>query len=343
MKSNKPVIIWLYIGAFLVASMIVVGGITRLTESGLSMVEWKLIMGSLPPGSESEWQEMFDKYKEFPEYQQINYDFTLEEFKSIFWWEYIHRVLGRFIGIVFLVPFLFFWIRGYFNRNMLIRLIVLFFLGGFQGFLGWYMVKSGLVNQPDVSHYRLAIHLVTAFTLLSYIVWLILIYTNTKYSNIQVQLYRKTMWYMYFVTMLQIIYGGLVAGLKAGKFHNTFPLMDGHWMPPTLLSAFNEYGLMVFIDNVSGIQFVHRWLGMFILVALVVIYYNFKKSLLPHTRRRLLIFVLLVVLQAIVGILTLLMKAPFAFAIAHQFIGILVVVAAIVNVYSSRPGLPARA
>ena len=148
---------------------------------------------------------------------------------------------------------------------------------------------------------------------------------------------------MYGVTMLQVMFGAFVAGLKAGKFHNTFPLMDGSWLPPTLVSSYHEYGISVFFDNVSGVQFVHRWLGIFLLLALITIYYNFKNSLLPHTRRRLLIFVILVTVQAIVGILTLLMKAPFAFAILHQFIGVLVVVAAIVNVYSSRPGLPSRA
>ena len=325
------------------ATMVIVGGITRLTESGLSMVDWQPIMGTLPPSSEAEWQKSFELYKQYPEFQQINYDFSLEDYKSIFWWEYIHRVLGRVIGIVFLLPFIFFWVRGYFNKNLLLRLIILFFLGGFQGFLGWYMVKSGLVNQPDVSHYRLALHLVTALILLSYIVWLIMMLTRTHYSSIQVQLYRKTMWYMYGVTLLQVIFGAFVAGLKAGKFHNTFPLMDGHWLPPTLISSYNEYGISVFFDNVSGVQFVHRWLGVFLLVALIAIYYSFKNSLLPHTRKNLLTFVLLVVLQAIIGILTLIMQAPFTFAIIHQFIGVLVVIAAIVNVYSARPGLPSRA
>ena len=300
-------------------------------------------MGTLPPSSEAEWQESFEMYKQYPEFQQINYDFTLADYKSIFWWEYIHRVLGRVIGIVFLVPFLFFWLRGYFNRSLLLRLIILFLLGGFQGFLGWYMVKSGLVNQPDVSHYRLALHLVTALILLSYIVWLILMLTRTKYGKIQVQLYRKTMWFMYGLTLLQVIYGAFVAGLKAGKFHNTFPKMDGHWLPPTLISSYQEYGLTVFLDNVSGVQFVHRWLGVFLLVALVAVFYSFRKSLLPHTRKILLIFVLLVVVQAVVGVLTLLMKAPFAFAIIHQFIGVLVVIAAIMNAYYARPGLPRQA
>lgn len=323
--------------------MVVIGGITRLTNSGLSMVEWKLIMGALPPGSDLEWQEAFDKYQAYPEFQQINYDFTLEDFKSIFWWEYIHRLLGRVIGIVFILPFVYFLVKGYFNKKMVLRLTVLFVLGGFQGFLGWYMVKSGLVNQPDVSHYRLAIHLVTALILLSYIVWLILILTNTNYSKIQIQLYRKTMWYMYGVTMLQVAFGAFVAGLKAGKFHNSFPLMDGYWMPPTLISSYKEYGIMVFFDNVSGVQFVHRWLGMFLLFALATIYYSFKGSLLPTARRRLLFFLLLVVLQATIGVLTLIMGAPVLFSLIHQFIAVLVVISATINAFSSRPGLPSPA
>ena len=327
----------------MVSSMVIVGGITRLTNSGLSMVEWKLIMGALPPTSDIEWQEAFDKYQAYPEYQQINYDFVLEDFKSIFWWEYSHRVLGRVIGIVFLLPFLYFLFFGYLNKKLITQLVILFVLGGLQGFLGWYMVKSGLINQPDVSHYRLAIHLVAALILLSYIVWLILSLTNTNYSKIKVQLYYVTMWFVYLVTLLQITFGAFVAGLNAGKFHNSFPLMDGEWLPPTLLASFNNYGWIVFVNNVSGVQFIHRWLGIFLLGILIGVYYNFKSSILPIARKRLFVLVALVISQAIIGILTLLMAVPISFALLHQFLGLVIIIFTIINLHTAKNGFPVRA
>ena len=338
MKSNKPVLIWLNIGAILVASMVVVGGITRLTDSGLSMVDWKLIMGSIPPGSEEEWQAVFEGYKQFPEYKEINSDFTLSEFKSIYWWEYGHRLLGRVIGIIFIVPFIFFWARGYFSKSLTYKLLVLFALGALQGFLGWFMVKSGLVDRPDVSHYRLAIHLVNALILLSYIVWLILSLTNTVKSTVRIQLYYKTMWFMYFVVMLQITYGAFVAGLKAGKFHNSFPLMDNQWIPNVFSTLWQEYGWLTLTDTVSGVQFVHRWLGMFIFIAIIALYVNYKPSLLPIAKRRLKLLVIVVSIQAIIGILTLIMAAPFTFALIHQFVGVILVIIMTINVYGAQPG-----
>ena len=169
MKYDKGLVRWLMLGCVLIAAMVVIGGITRLTHSGLSMVEWKLIMGSVPPLNEAEWQDTFEKYKQFPEYKIMHNHFTLEDFKSIFMWEYLHRLLGRLIGLVFIFPFIYFLVKKRISKELLPKLILILIWGGFQGFLGWFMVKSGLVDNPNVSHFRLAIHLITAFGLCCYI------------------------------------------------------------------------------------------------------------------------------------------------------------------------------
>lgn len=343
MKSNKPVIIWLYVGAMLVASMVIVGGVTRLTNSGLSMVEWKLILGAVPPGTDSEWQQAFEKYQQFPEYNLINTDFTLDDFKSIYWWEYSHRLLGRIIGLVFLLPFLFFLIRGYLDRKLIVRLVILFSLGGLQGFLGWYMVKSGLIDQPDVSHYRLAIHLLAAIIVLSYIIWLIMSLTNRKINKVRSQLFYKTMWFLYFLLLLQLVYGAFVAGLNAGKFHTTFPLVDGEWIPGLISTALTEHGWSSLVANVTTVQFIHRWVGLSLTFAIVAVYYVFSPSLLPLARNRFRALMSAVLVQATLGILTLLMAAPFFLAIIHQFMAIILVVVMVVNLYGAKPGFPERA
>lgn len=182
MKSNQKRIIlaWLYAGLFLIALMVIIGGITRLTHSGLSMVEWKLISDIIPPLNEIQWEEKFEKYQQFPEYKKINTGMGINQFKSIFFWEYIHRLLGRLIGIIFIIPFIFFWWKKWLNNKHKKQLLLLLFLGGMQGFLGWFMVKSGLVDIPAVSHYRLAIHLIFAFGIMCYIYWLILMLQESQ-------------------------------------------------------------------------------------------------------------------------------------------------------------------
>ena len=241
-KSTKPVLIWLITGAVLVAAMVVVGGITRLTNSGLSMVEWKLIMGSVPPLTEAEWQATFAKYQQFPEYKKINQHYTLSDFKAIFWWEYSHRLLGRIIGLVFIVPFIIFWLRGYFTKKWRWRLVLLFAMGGLQGFLGWFMVKSGLVDNPDVSHYRLAIHLLAAFLLFGYIIWLIMDILEPAKSLIRVKTYHKVLVVIFLLALLQITFGAFVAGLNAGLFYPTFPTMNGVFMPASIMNLYRTEG-----------------------------------------------------------------------------------------------------
>jgi heme a synthase len=337
-KSTRPVVIWLIAGAVLVAAMVVIGGVTRLTNSGLSMVEWKLIMGAVPPLSTQEWQATFDKYQQFPEYQQINKDYTLADFKSIFWWEYLHRLLGRLIGIVFLVPFIVFWVKGYFSRKWLWQLVILFVLGGFQGFLGWFMVKSGLVNNPDVSHFRLAAHLLAALLLFSYIIWLIIDIVNPAKSLIRIKTYNKILQILFFIVIIQIIYGAFVAGLNAGLFYPTFPKMGGEWMPESISNTYAAAGFISLFNDIATVQFIHRWLGMSILLMVVGIFYTYYPSLLTTGKKRLQLLLGAVLLQVLLGILTLLYAVPLMLAIAHQFTALLILTALVINLHDSRSG-----
>ena len=338
MKSNKSVLIWLISGAILVASMVVIGGITRLTNSGLSMVEWKLIMGSVPPLSEEEWQVTFEKYQQFPEYQKNNNEYNLSDFKSIFWWEYSHRLLGRLIGIVFLIPFIVFWIKGYFNKRWLWRLSILFIMGGFQGFLGWFMVKSGLIDNPDVSHYRLAAHLVAALLLFSYIIWLIMDWHYNNRSAIKIKFYNTLLWALYILALVQVAYGALVAGLNAGLFYPTYPRMNGEWFPATISEQFTNSGWLTFVTDITAVQFIHRWLGTILFFLVVALYYTLRPSLLTHSKRQLSALLWVVSVQALLGILALLFAVPFLLAVLHQFTAVILLGVMVINLYGSRSG-----
>ena len=338
MKFSKSVIIWLVTGALLVAAMVVIGGITRLTNSGLSMVEWKLIMGSIPPLSESEWQATFDKYQQFPEYQKINTSYTLEDFKSIFWWEYAHRLLGRLLGLVFLIPFLIFWLKGYFNKRWLWRLSILFVLGGFQGFLGWYMVKSGLINNPDVSHYRLAAHLLAALMLFSYIIWLINDWKYPAKSSVRVEGYNISLWALYLLTLVQVGYGAMVAGLNGGLFYNTYPRMNGEWLPASIIARLESFGWVSIINDLTTVQFIHRWLGTTLFFLVVILFYVFYHSLITHLKKGLKLLILVVGTQALLGILALLFSVPILLAVLHQFTALILLGVLVVNLHASRSG-----
>ncbi|HJN63500.1 MAG TPA: COX15/CtaA family protein, partial [Flavobacteriales bacterium] len=215
MKKNKSIIFWLLSGCFLIFTMVVIGGITRLTHSGLSMVNWNLITGTILPLNEVQWQETFELYKTSPEYLKINSHFTLDEFKSIFFWEYLHRLIGRVLGLVFIIPFIYFLIKKKLTQKLKIQSTLLLLMGAMQGAIGWWMVKSGLVDRPDVSHYRLAIHLITAFLTCAYIVWIALplIFSNNNAGNSK--LFRLNIG-LFILIVIQIIYGAFVAGLDAG-------------------------------------------------------------------------------------------------------------------------------
>ncbi len=318
MKQNKPVIYWLLTGCVLIFIMVVVGGITRLTHSGLSMSDYNLISGTLPPMNEQAWQEAFDLYKQYPEYQKLNTHFTLEDFKRIYFWEWLHRVIGRLIGIVFIIPFLFFWITKRLDRSTLKKCGILLFLGAFQGFLGWYMVKSGLIDRPDVSHYRLAAHFTTAFLTFAYTLWvaLDLIYPIKKKSNIAL---RNLIRAAGVVLLIQIIWGAFVAGLDAGFVHNHWPLMnEGKWMHPTVYIELQPL-LKNFIEGRSGVQFIHRYLAYGVVG--FVVFIGYKARHIPRTllqTRGLYALFGLVFLQFVLGVLTLIYSVPLWLGVAHQ-------------------------
>ncbi|MEZ4837852.1 COX15/CtaA family protein [Flavobacterium sp.] len=320
MKTNKSVIIWLLSGCVLLFIMVMVGGITRLTNSGLSMTDWHLVTDTFPPTSDQAWNDAFEEYKKFPEYQKINIhnDFTLDDYKFIYFWEWFHRFIGRIIGIVFIVPFVYFLIKKKLDSSTIKKCIILLFMGGFQGFLGWFMVKSGLIDNPDVSHYRLALHLTFAFITFAYTLWvaLDLIYPN----KIEVILpLRKLARIALVVLIIQIIYGGFVAGLNAGLIHNHWPLMsEGKFIHETVWME-QQTLLQNLTEGKSGVQFIHRTVAYFVVGMILFLYFKSKKySLTTIQTKGLNILVLFVFLQFLLGVFTLLLHVPLWLGLAHQ-------------------------
>ena len=318
MKDNKKVVYWLYTGCFLIFVMVVVGGITRLTNSGLSISDYKLITGTIPPLTEEQWIEEFEFYKQFPEYQKLHYHFTLEDFKGIYFWEWLHRVIGRLIGLVFVIPFLYFLFTKQLTRPTIYKSLVLLFLGGFQGFLGWYMVKSGLVDMPAVSHYRLAAHLTTAFVTFAYCFWVAmdLVYPKKKEIN---KSFRNLIWVAMIILLLQIIWGAFVAGLDAGWIHNFWPKMTGGvWIHETVFIEQNPVWRN-FIEGKSGVQFVHRYLAYIVVGIIAYIWYKSRNMTLTLPQQKGINWLLgLVFLQFLLGVLTLIYAVPLWLGVAHQ-------------------------
>jgi cytochrome c oxidase assembly protein subunit 15 len=298
--------------------MVVVGGITRLTHSGLSISNYKLISGTLPPMNEVEWQEAFDLYKQYPEYQKLNTHFTLEDFKDIYFWEWLHRFIGRVVGLVFFIPFVYFLITKQLSTPTIKKAIVLLGLGAFQGFLGWYMVKSGLVDNPDVSHYRLAAHLTTAFVTFAYTFWVALDLIFPDKKQIDKKFRRLVRWGL-FVLLLQIIYGAFVAGLDAGFIHNHWPMMsEGKFMHETVYIEQNPL-YKNFIEGKSGVQFVHRMLAYVVVIFVFIIWYKAKKRALSIYQLQGINALLIIVgLQFLLGVLTIIYQVPVWLGVAHQ-------------------------
>lgn len=322
MKNNKKKIArWLLLGCFMIFLMVIVGGVTRLKHAGLSITDYKIITGIIPPLSEPEWHIEFDKYKQYPEYQKINFNMTLKEYKQIYFWEWFHRFLGRVLGLVFFFPFLYFLIIRALNTYLLKRLLLLFSLGAFQGFLGWYMVKSGLLENPDVSHFRLSAHLVLAFFMFAVTFWIALdlIYQQRnrlfKSNKFIIRLLQVGL-VMFFI---QIVWGGFVAGLDAGLVHNTWPLMsDGQFIHT---SVFLEKPTV--FENItsgkSGVQLIHRLLAYSIFIISCVLY--FKKGRLNYIQRiSINCFFYLVIIQTLLGVLTLVLRVPILIALLHQIV-----------------------
>lgn len=320
MKGNNKVIYWLLTGCVLIFIMVVVGGITRLTHSGLSISNYKLISGTLPPMNDVQWNEAFDLYKQYPEYQKINQDFNLEDFKDIYFWEWLHRFIGRFLGVIFIIPFLYFLFKKQLTKPTIRKCLVLLFLGGFQGFLGWYMVKSGLVERPDVSHYRLAMHLTTAFLTFSYSLWVALDLKFPDKKEINIGL-RNLLKFTYLILVIQIIWGAFVAGLDAGWIHNHWPLMsDGKLIHETVTIEQNPVWKN-FVEGKSGVQFIHRYLAYIVVGLIILIWVKSKKittSLLQ--KKSIQVLIVLVILQFILGVFTLLYQVPVVLGVIHQVV-----------------------
>lgn len=313
---SKQIGYWLLTVAGVVFLMIAVGGLTRLTQSGLSMTEWKPIMGTLPPLSEADWQEMFDKYQQSPEYKKVNQGMSMDDFRSIFWFEYGHRVLGRFIGLIFAVPFVYFLIRRAVKKSLIPRLFMLFVLGGAQGVIGWWMVKSGLVDRPDVSHYRLTTHLGMAFMLYIALLWTGLEQLREKVASSlrSLALPATVILGMVYVTVLS---GGLVAGLDAGQQYNTFPLMGGKMIPDGLFVQSPWYNNLT--ENVLTVQFNHRVLAISTATVVMCFWYFLGTKELPASAQKARHAMLAaVIFQVVLGISTLLSFVWVPLASAHQ-------------------------
>jgi cytochrome c oxidase assembly protein subunit 15 len=333
--QDRAVATWLLVCCGLVFAMVVLGGFTRLTGSGLSMVDWRPLMGILPPMSGAEWQRVFELYQQSPEFQNVNSHMDVNAFKGIYWLEYLHRLLGRTIGVVFLVPFVVFLIRGYIQKREWPKYLLMFILGGLQGLLGWYMVKSGLIDVPRVSQYRLTAHLVAAFVIYAYMFWVAMSLLFPAPAGA-----AKHPWYGRTVALaalvsVTIISGGFVAGLKAGKIYNTFPMMGDYWLPPGLMGL--EPFWRNFFDNMTTVQFDHRWLALTTFVAIVIYWFHARKADLPKRARPAVNALLHTsVLQVALGITTLLLAVPVVLGAAHQAVAMLLFTVALYLVQALR-------
>lgn len=313
--------------------MILIGGITRLTQSGLSMVTWQPIMGTLPPLNQQDWQQTFEAYQQFPEYQQINKGMGLTEFKKIFWWEYIHRALGRLIGLVFLLPLIFFVYTDRIQKSKNPAFFGLFLLGALQGLMGWYMVKSGLVNDPHVSQYRLTAHLSLAVLIYAVMVWLLLSHNQLKKTLTASFRPRGSTFVKWLIGLvgLMIISGGFMAGTKAGFIYNTFPKMGEVWLPDQMLALSPWW--KNFFENTVTIQFQHRVTAFITLAAIISFYLYMRQSPRRLVKVGLNLLLILALVQVSLGILTLVLKVPVMIGVMHQGGAILLLTAAIYTAF----------
>ena len=330
--DKRKVVLWLLSGCFLIFIMVVVGGITRLTGSGLSITEWNVVMGAVPPMNEAEWQQAFDRYKQIPQYSKINYDFELSDFKQIYFWEYLHRLIGRLIGLVFLLPFIYFLLKKKLSREWILKSIFLFALGGLQGFLGWFMVKSGLTERTSVSHYRLAIHLIAAFITFGFTFWFALQLMFQRKENSSIPKINSLLKIILATVILQIIYGAFTAGLHAGRIANTFPTMDGEWIPSGINALSPSY--LNFFENLLTVQFIHRLLASILVVLILSLWWMCRKQNLSSLRKKSINACLLAVLiQFLLGVFTLLYHVPVTLAALHQTGGFLLFSSVITALY----------
>ncbi len=326
-NKNFYIEIWLLLISFLIGLMIVVGGLTRLTDSGLSITQWELFSGIIPPITNLDWNNYFNLYKEIPEFKLQNYSMTLEEFKVIFWWEWAHRFLGRLIGIFFLIPLLFFTLIIGLRR--LISLYFIFFLILFQGFMGWYMVSSGLVDRVDVSHYRLAIHLLFAFFILTLTLWEYLKLKNISLSHKKIEFYLPLVFLI--LIFCQIAIGAFVSGMDAGTIYNSWPLMGTSYFPDD--NDFNNMLSFNAFNDPSLVQFFHRNLAYLIFIYYLVLVFKIYKNNLTRYFFTVKIIGLFLFIQILLGILTLLYGAQIILASMHQISSIFLVISSLYFLY----------
>ena len=321
--NRRMVRAWLAVVNLAIFALVIVGGATRLTDSGLSITEWKPIHGVIPPLSEAEWQEELELYRQIPEYQQINKGMSLAEFKVIYWWEWAHRLLARGVGVLFGVPLAFFWLTGRLEDRLKLPLLGILVLGGLQGFIGWWMVASGLVERVDVSQYRLATHLTLAAVIIAAIVWVSRGLAPHSSDPTPGPSSGKIAGILVLMILVQIYLGGLVAGMDAGLAYNSWPLMDGAIIP-TGLMAMSPAWLNVF-ENAKTVQFDHRMFGyaLWLVAAIHMVISLSRAPATTHARRSVVLFAL-VTLQAATGIITLLLQVPVFWALVHQGLAILV-------------------
>ena len=314
--SVRFVIMWLICCSLMVLAMILLGGAVRLTGSGLSMVDWQPLLGIMPPLNESQWQEVFLLYQQYPEYKLLNQDMKLSEFKFIFFMEYAHRILGRIIGLVFFLPLIWISFKGNFSNVFKLRLWGIFLLGGLQGLMGWYMVQSGLVDDPHVSQYRL-----TAHFLLAVLIYILLVRTAWgmhlfKADFPQIKKGSLLAWFSLIVLFCMLATGGFVAGTKAGFIYNSFPKMGDDWIP-AMLFAMQPWWLN-FFENPVAIQFLHRWLAIVVLIVVVVFARRIRKSSIVIARQLGVLMIAAAGIQVVLVIITLLYKVPVCLGVRHQ-------------------------
>lgn len=339
-KDKKQIAIWLMSGCVLIFAMVVIGGITRLTGSGLSITEWKPIMGAIPPLNDEEWNIAFEKYKQIPQFELVNSHYSLGDFKKIFFWEWFHRLVGRLIGFVFIVPFFYFFLRKKLDRKMIVRSLILFSLGLLQGFLGWFMVKSGLTELTKVSHYRLAIHLVAAFATFGFTFWFFLDLINENRQR-ERPMAIKFLKLFFMIIVVQIIWGAFTAGLHAGHASNTWPLMNGELIPTSIANHFSETGFLSFTEDHFSVQFIHRMLAYFVFFFFLWLTFSHYRKGNEAQKKAFQFLSVTIGLQILLGIVTIITDVNITMAALHQAGSFFVFASCIYLMHASKPSLTA--
>jgi heme a synthase len=322
---------WLIVVALMVVGMVVLGGATRLTGSGLSITEWKPIRGTIPPLSDADWMAEFERYKQIPQYVKLNLGMSLDEFKFIYWWEWSHRLVGRLIGVVFFLPMLVFWLKGWLSRELTWKLVGLLLLGGSQGALGWWMVASGLADRTEVSEYRLAMHLTLACIIFLATIWVASSLTERREDGFLPKGAKVIAAVLVPLVVVQIFMGGLVAGLRAGLSYNTWPLMDGHLIPALDNLYIMAPAWVNHFENALTVQFQHRMVAYLIVALALLQAFLALTSGSGAARGRAVLLALFALAQAAIGIMTLLLVVPLWSAILHQLGGVILLAAATVH------------